>query len=136
MTTITSYSDARTLRTDAAVQPRGRAVTIALWVVQAAVAALFLFAGIPKLIGTATMVQMFDAIGAGQWLRYLTGGIEVVSGVLLLVPSLAFFGALALIPTMIGAIITHVFVVGGSPIPAVVLLVATAAIAWLRRRPV
>jgi hypothetical protein len=79
------------------------------------------------------MVQMFNAIGFGQWFRYLTGGIEVVSAVLLLVPRLAFFGALVLIPTMIGAIITHVFVVGGSPVPAAVLLLAAAGIAWVRR---
>jgi uncharacterized membrane protein YphA (DoxX/SURF4 family) len=133
MTTLTGYSDARPLRTEDTVRPIGRAATIALWVVQAAAAALFLSAGIPKLIGAAAMVQMFDAIGLGQWFRYLTGGIEVVSAVLLLVPSLAFFGAILLIPTMIGAIVTHVFVVGGSPVPATVFLLATAGIAWLRR---
>ena len=79
------------------------------------------------------MVQTFDAIGLGQWFRYLTGGIEVVSAVLLLAPRLAFFGAIVLIPTMIGAIITHVFVVGGNPVPAAVLLLAGVGIAWARR---
>ena len=134
MTTFTGYSDAGPLRTGDAVQrPLGRTATIALWVVQAAAAALFLSAGIPKLIGAAAMVQVFDAIGLGQWFRYVTGGIEVVSAVLLLVPSLALFGAILLVPTMIGAIVTHLFVVGGSPAPAVVLLIATAGIAWMRR---
>ena len=61
------------------------------------------------------------------------GAIEVISAALLLVPSLAFFGALALVVTMVGAIITHVFVIGGSPAGAIVMLAATAAIAWLRR---
>ena len=131
MTTLTGYSDARPLRT--AVRPRGRAAAIALWCAQAASAALFFVAGVSKLAGAAAMVQTFDAIGLGQWFRYLTGGIEAVSAVLLLVPSLAFFGAVVLIPTMIGAIITHVFVVGGNPVPAAVLLLATAGIAWARR---
>ncbi len=134
MTTLTGYSDARPpLRTEDAVRPRGRAAAIALWCVQAASAALFLVAGVSKLAGAAAMVQTFDAIGLGQWFRYLTGGIEVVSAVLLLVPRLAFFGAIVLIPTMIGAIITHVFVVGGNPVPAAVLLLAIAGIAWARR---
>jgi hypothetical protein len=34
---------------------------------------------------------------------------------------------------MIGAVITHVFVVGGNPVPAAVLLLATVGIAWARR---
>jgi hypothetical protein len=50
-----------------------------------------------------------------------------------MVPSLVFFGAILLAATMIGAVITHLFVVGGSPAAAIVLLAATATIAWLRR---
>ena len=113
---------------------RSRAGTIALWVLQLATAAMFLFVGSLKLAGSPELVGMFDAIGIGQWFRYLTGGIEVVAGLLLLVPSLAFFGALLLIPTMIGAVLTHLFIVGGSPAPAIVLLAAASAIAWARRK--
>jgi uncharacterized membrane protein YphA (DoxX/SURF4 family) len=61
----------------------------------------------------AGLVALFDAIGAGQWLRYVTGSIEVVSGLALLVPSLAAFGALLLVPTMVGAVATHLLIVGG-----------------------
>jgi len=46
----------------------------------------------------------------------------------------AFFGALLLVPTMVGAVATHLFIVGGNPTPAFVLGVAAAAIAWTRRR--
>jgi putative oxidoreductase len=52
---------------------------------------------------------------------------------LLLAPSLAFFGGVVLAATMIGAIVTHVFVVGGNPAPAIVLLGVTGAVAWMRR---
>jgi putative oxidoreductase len=113
---------------------RSRAGTIALWIVQIATAAMFLLAGSLKLAGIPAMVGLFDAIGIGQWFRYLTGSIEVVSAILLLVPSLAFFGALLLVATMVGAIMTHLFIVGGSPAPAIVLGAAAAAIAWTRRR--
>lgn len=118
---------------DAAPRSRSRAGTIVLWIVQIATASMFLFAGSLKLTGAPPMVAMFDALGIGQWFRYLTGTIEVVSAILLLIPSLAFFGALLLVPTMVGAILTHLFIVGGNPSPAIVLLAASAGIAWARR---
>ncbi len=112
-----------------------RHVTVALvWALQVASAAMFLFAGGLKLAGVPMMVQMFSLIGLGQWFRYLTGAIEVISAVLLLVPSLAFFGALALAATMIGAVITHLFIIGGSPAVPIALFAATATIAWTKRR--
>ena len=78
------------------------------------------------------MVQLFNAIGVGQWFRYATGTIEVVAATLLLVPSLAFFGAALLIPTMVGAIFTHLFIVGGNPSMPIALLASSAAIAWMK----
>jgi putative oxidoreductase len=112
---------------------RGRVGLIALWVTQIAVAGMFLLAGGLKLTGAPAMVALFGAIGVGQWFRYLTGTIEVVSAVALLVPAFAPFGALVLVPTMIGAIATHLFIVGGSPAPATVLLIGSLGIAWARR---
>ena len=112
---------------------RPAASTAALWAAQILAAAMFLTAGTLKLTGHPAEVQMFAAIGVGQWFRYLTGSIEVVSAVLLFVPSLSFFAALALAATMVGALATHVFIIGGNPVPALVLLVATAAIAFARR---
>ena len=111
-----------------------RDLTAVLWALQIASAGMFLFSGTLKLTGAPMMVQLFAAIGLGQWFRYFTGGLEVISAVLLLVPSLARFGALALAVTMVGAILTHVFIVGGSPAVPIALLVATTTIAWARRR--
>jgi putative oxidoreductase len=116
------------------VPHRGRPLVGLVWVLQIASAAMFLFAGVLKLSGAPLMVQQFAAIGLGQWFRYLTGGIEVVSAVLLLIPSLAAYGAAALAITMVGAVATHLFVVGGSPVAAIVLLAATTTIAWSRSR--
>src|SRR5258708_11017085 len=90
----------------------GRVVT---WVGQAMVAGMFLMSGGSKFAGVPAMVAMFDAIGIGQWFRYVTATIEVGSAIALLVPSLAPYGALALIPTMIGAVLTHLFIIGGGP---------------------
>jgi len=119
---------------EVAPQSRSHTGTMAIWIVQIATSAMFLLAGSSKLAGVPAMVGLFDAIGIGQWFRYLTGSIEVVSAILLLVPSLAFFGALLLVPTMVGAVLTHLFIVGGNPAPALVLGAAAAAIGWTRRR--
>src|SRR6202051_4412749 len=113
---------------------RGRASLIALWVTQVALALMFLMAGGSKLAGVPAMVSLFDAVGVGQWFRYVTGIIEVTSGIALLIPSAAVFGALLLVPTMIGAIITNVFIVPTSPVAPVLLLIGAAAVAWARRR--
>ena len=84
---------------------RSAVLTGALWTLQILSAAMFLFAGGLKLAGAPLMVQEFGVIGLGQWFRYFTGTIEVVSAVLLLIPSLAAYGAAALFVTMIGAIV-------------------------------
>jgi hypothetical protein len=34
---------------------------------------------------------------------------------------------------MVGAVVTHLFIVGGSAVPATVLLIGSLAIAWVRR---
>lgn len=112
----------------------GKAALIALWVVQVALAAMFLMAGGSKLAGAPAMVSLFDAIGFGQWFRYVTGIVEITAGILLLVPAAAIFGALLLIPTMLGALATNLFLVHASPVMPLVLLLGAAAVAWVRRR--
>src|SRR5262245_15968116 len=86
-----------------------------------------------KLAGAPVMVRLFAAIGVAQWFRYITGLIEVVSAPALLVPALAPFGALLLALTMLGAIATHLLIVGGSPAPPGALLLGSLAIVWARR---
>ena len=76
---------------------------------------------------------MFDLIGLGQWFRYVTGGIEFASAILLLIPALSELGALILIPTMIGTIFTHLIIVGGSPVLPIGLLIAMTIVAWGRK---
>jgi hypothetical protein len=111
----------------------GRTGVVALWIVQVALAGMFLLAGGSKLLGAAPMVAMFGAIGIGQWFRYVTGVIEVSSAIALLVPSFAVFGALALVVTMLCAIATHLLLIGGSPAMPAILLLGSATVVWARR---
>ena len=128
---ITNDSATRATSNPSILQ-RGRGASIALWVAQIALAAMFLMAGGSKLFGAPTMVALFDAIGWGQWFRYVTGAIETSAAVALLIPSAAVFGALLLIPTMIGAIATNLFL-AQSVVPPLFLLLVASAVAWVRR---
>jgi putative oxidoreductase len=128
MSHFTSPAAIQTVHSD-----RSRMGLIALWAAQLALAGMFLLAGGSKLAGAPAMVGLFDAVGVGQWFRYVTGLVEVGSAVALLVPSLAPFGAIALVATMAGAILTHLFIVGGSPLVPAILLVGSLTVAWVRR---
>jgi putative oxidoreductase len=110
---------------------KGRLIT--LWALSALVALAFIWVGGGKLAGTAVMVDLFDKVGLGQWFRYFTGFLEVAGGIGLLIPRFAFYAALLLVMVMIGAVLTHVAVVGGSPAPALTLFVLSGIIAWLRK---
>ena len=110
-----------------------KALNVTLWILQALAAAAFLMAGGTKLAGAEIHVAMFEKIGFGQWLRYFTGSLEVISAVLLLLPKTAGIGAALLTATMAGAVATHLFIIGGSPLPAIMLLLITATVAWYRR---
>jgi putative oxidoreductase len=101
---------------------------------QIAAAGMFLMVGFFKLSGNPQLVGLFQAIGLGQWFRYLTGTLEVTGAFLLLIPRTSGLAALMLAGVMVGAIATHVFIVGGSPLMAIILLIVTTLIAWGRRQ--
>lgn len=111
-----------------------RSVSSALvWGLQILVALVFFAAGTAKLLGASMMVETFEDIGVGHWLRYTTGFIEIGSAIALFVPGYAAFGSALLIPTMICASLAHIFIISGSPIPALALLTANTIILWYRR---
>jgi putative oxidoreductase len=113
-------------------QRLSRAKNVALWALQILTAAAFLMAGFAKLSGQPMMVETFDKVGIGQWFRYVTGGIEVASAILLLIPRLTPLGAALLVCTMTGAVLTHLTLIGGSPVPALVQSCFAAIILWGR----
>ena len=114
-----------------AVSGKGRLIT--LWTLSGLIAVAFISAGGAKLAGVSVMVEMFDKVGLGQWFRYFTGLLEVAGAIGLLIPRYAFYAAVLLAIVMVGAIIAHVAVLGGSPAPAAALLVLSGIIAYLRK---
>ena len=105
---------------------------IGLWVLQILTAAAFVMAGVAKLTGQPMMVETFEKVGLGQWFRYVTATIEIGSAVFLLIPRLTLVGAALLVCTMAGAVLAHLLVLGGSPVPALVLGCFAAIILWGR----
>ena len=59
--------------------------------------------------------------------------LEVAGAIGLLVPAVTLYAALLLVVVMAGAIIAHLSVLGGSPVPALALLLLSGGIAWLTR---
>jgi uncharacterized membrane protein YphA (DoxX/SURF4 family) len=109
--------------------------TIVWWVLRVLLGAAFVFFSLPKLTGDAQTIQTFTALGAEPVLRYVTGLLELVGGVMLFIPRTTLYGAAVGAVTMLGAIASHLFVLGtGGPFPlAILFLILAVAILWLTR---
>lgn len=99
---------------------------------EVSLAAVFLIVGGAKLIGRPDMIALFRDIGVGQWLRYLTGALEVSGATLLLVPFLSGASALALGGIMIVATLIELFVLHRPPVAALACLSGHTFVAWAR----
>jgi putative oxidoreductase len=111
-----------------------KALNLTIWGVQILTALAFLAAGGSKLSSAPAMVDMFEKVGFGQWFRYVTGSLEVAGALLVILPRTASIGGWLLATVMIGAIGTHLLIIGGSPVPAAVLLALAITVAWNRSR--
>jgi len=107
-----------------------RVGVVTTWLLRIAVAVAFIGFGMDK-FRQPFWVQFFARLGFGQWFRFVTGVVEIVGGILVLVPGLTLVGLAILACTMVGAAIAWVLV--GSPgdatIPAMVLAMLLA-IGW------
>lgn len=94
----------------------------------------FLAIAAVKLSGSSNTVQMFANIGWGQWFRYFTGALDLVGGLLVLLPRRAFYGALILMCTVgFAAVLTFVGRIHDSAVPPLALTALAATVAWLTR---
>jgi uncharacterized membrane protein YphA (DoxX/SURF4 family) len=115
------------------VQASPRWRPIALWAAKILLVLIFFAAGSAKLFGVAAMVEGFAHLGFGQWFRYVTGAVEVIAALLLVVPATSVFGALLIACTMVGAILAHWIAMPGSALPAAGLLVLSLVVAYAER---
>lgn len=128
----TTTMDRHTSRTHRGTRARTNAL---LWAAQILLAAVFVFAAAPKLVGQHTAVVMFGQIGAGEWLRYLVGVAELAGAIGLLIPRLAGLAAAGLAADMAGASIINIAVLHSAAVTLTIpLCAAFALIAWARAR--
>jgi hypothetical protein len=65
-----------------------------------------------KFSGAPESIYIFSQIGIEPWGRIGTGVAELIASVLLLIPATIAIGALLSIGIMLGAIVTHLFILG------------------------
>lgn len=118
--------------------------TVATWMLQLTVAGILLQTLFFKFTGAPESVYIFSTLGVEPWGRILSGVVELVASILLLVPAATTIGAALALAVMGGALMSHLTVLGievqgdGGLLfgLAVVAFLASAAILTLRRREI
>ncbi len=107
--------------------------SIATAILRALLGLAFLAIGAAKLTGQGYTIALFEAIGWGQWFRYLTGALDVIGALLVLSPWVPFYGALLLGCTVGTAVALSIAKLHNNPGAGVALLALAVAVAWLTR---
>lgn len=82
------------------------------WLLRIVVAAILVQTLYFKFTGAAESIYIFKTLGMEPYGRIGSGIIELVSSILILIPRTTLLGALLGLGVMIGAIVSHVFVLG------------------------
>ena len=77
------------------------------WLLQIGLAALFFSSAIAKLMGNPVVIAQFHNLGFEEHFVLILGLIEVLTGVLLLIPKVAHCGGILAAITLSGAIFSH-----------------------------
>lgn len=95
-----------------------------------------------KFTGAPESIFIFSTLGVEPWGRWFAGVSELIAAILLLVPSTQVLGALMAIGIMVGAILSHIAVLGvevqgdGGLLfyLACVTLACSAIVLWFQRQ--
>jgi putative oxidoreductase len=82
------------------------------WLFRIAIAVILLQTLYFKFTGHPESVALFSKLGVEPWGRIGTGVIELIAGILILIPATALIGAGLSLGLMAGAIASHLFVIG------------------------
>ena len=114
------------------------------WVLQIVVSVILLQTLFFKFTGAPESVYIFSTLGAEPWGRIGSGVVELFAAILLLVPATIAIGAVLSLGVMVGAIMSHLTVLGievqgdGGLLFALALtvFVGSAVVLVLRRRDI
>lgn len=108
-------------------------MTMVTLVLQVLLIAMFLMAGIGKIVGKKMHKDNFDKWRFPQWFRVVTGLIELVGAILLIIgfwnSTSGIAGALLLGVTAIGGILTHIRAKDGMKDTALIIVLSVLAFA-------
>jgi uncharacterized membrane protein YphA (DoxX/SURF4 family) len=82
------------------------------WLLRIAAAVILLQTLYFKFTAHPESVELFTKLGVEPWGRIGTGVIELITGILLLIPATAFIGGFLGTGLMVGAIVSHLTVIG------------------------
>lgn len=120
------------------------AKTIGIWALRLIPAIIFLQTLFFKFTGAPEPIFIFDTLGVGDFGRYGTGIMELISAILLLIPSKTWMGAVLGVGIMAGAILSHLTVLGIEVMGdggllfmmGVVAFICCAILVWINRQEV
>lgn len=105
--------------------------TMLSWALALILAWFFITSGYPKIIGGEAMANRFVDWGYSREFSRIIGILEILGGILVLIPRAAFYSSILFIGIMIGAIYTHLSTGIGSPAFAIILLILASAQAYI-----
>jgi uncharacterized membrane protein YphA (DoxX/SURF4 family) len=114
------------------------------WLLQLIVAGILLQTLFFKFTGAEESIYIFTQLGAEPWGRIGSGIVELIASVLLLLPRTITLGAILSLGTISGAILSHLTKLGivvkddGGLlfVLAVVVLMSSIGVLWMRRREI
>jgi uncharacterized membrane protein YphA (DoxX/SURF4 family) len=121
----TSHSGPSPVRSSRPKGPARIALEVALWAVQLYLAYFMVTVGsLPALTADSGAKGTFEDIGFGLWFMYLTGALELLGAIGLLLPWFSGLAALGLMFVMSGACLTHLTLYDGRGVstPAMILI--------------
>lgn len=86
--------------------------TIFIWVLRLTAAIIMLQTLYFKFSASPESIYIFSTLGVEPWGRIFTGVMELIAGMLLLVPRTTLLGAIMGFGIMMGAILSHIFILG------------------------
>lgn len=119
-----------------------KTLKITSWVLRIIAALILLQTLYFKFTAHPESVELFSKLGAEPWGRIGTGILELITGILLLIPATAFVGGFLGMGLMLGAIASHLLVIGieskgdGGQLfmLAIVVLICSIAIQIIHRK--
>ena len=111
------------------------------WLFQILAALILLQTLYFKFTGAPESVHIFESVGMEPWGRYGSGVLELISGVLLLIPGLSWIGALLGAAVISVALFFHITSLGIEVMGdggalfylAVTVFISCLAVLWIRR---